>query len=218
MTVFTNRISKMQLVLFPHKSWIRRSPFYSESTAIPSGLLGKLYPTCKAFPLCMEQTGWIRGLLRTFVGVRAFLTKSATPSCSFMWWYVTRLSFLNSIACEIKNPTPNPLQWHGRSGGPMIYWRNMESLQSCVPSSFLFTVYGTTEIHSPVFCPRRRWQHYFGETSSASSERSSPASCDFRHRISAWTLVRSCVWLPDWNLTRPRRAATMFPVTMQDVV
>ena len=127
-SVMTTLISKMHSSPLSHKSLIRRFPFCYELTSIPGGLLRRLETDRKAFLICTACPVFISGSSRTCMDVRAFLDRSDTPSCSLLWQYVTRLSFLHLSACAIQNATLQPSQWGVRSGVSMWYWRNINDV------------------------------------------------------------------------------------------
>ena len=60
-------VSKIQLVLFVHRSFIRRMPLCSESTSAPKGLLSGWDTYGEALPLFTSLPGFMRGSLRTCV-------------------------------------------------------------------------------------------------------------------------------------------------------
>ena len=111
-----------------------------------------------------------------------------------------------------------PSQLWGSSGGSVPYQSTMAYLHSWGPSSVPFTVDGTMESHAPVFLPRRRRRLYVGDNLPAAAEKASSTSWSFCRLISFLSSVRSCVWSPERNSTRPRRAATRCPVTTHDAV
>ena len=185
-------IPKIQWVPCAHNSLIRSLTFYYESTAIPSVLLGRLYPNWNSLLLFTAWPGWISGLLRTCVGMRAFLAISETLLCSLIWRNVTGTTFLQSSVCEIYNPNLQKLKWRVRSGGSITYQRNMASFHSCALLSSPFTVDGAMESHYTIFCLQRIWQSSIGDIPSTATERASPDSYAFQHQISLRPLLRSC--------------------------
>ena len=88
----------------------------------------------------------------------------------------------------------------------MPYWRNMEYLHFCTPSSAPYTVDVAMERHTPILCTRLRKQNYVEECTASAADMASPALYDFRGRISEHPLDRSFAWSLDRKFMWTRRA------------
>ena len=69
--------------------------------------------------LWTARPGFMRGFLRKCVGLRDLPSRDVTLTHSSLWWDVTRSPSLQSNAFDINKPTPQSLQFRGRSGGLM---------------------------------------------------------------------------------------------------
>ena len=83
------------------------------------GLLGG-DPSGWAFPSLTAQPGQIRGLLRTYEGVKALPARLATQSQRSLLQVVMRQSFLQSKAWQMENAALHMSHWGGGSGGSMV--------------------------------------------------------------------------------------------------
>ena len=133
----------------------------------------------------------------------ALLERSTTLSCSLLWREVMRSPFLQYRAWDMENQAHQHLQCWGKSRGSIWYTRNKAVIHSCAPSSVLLTVYGTTEIHSPVFYLQRIWKAYVTGRDPVVATSDLPASCVFLHRIYTWSSLMRYAWSPYLNYTHP---------------
>ena len=91
-SVFTKCIFWILSIQFYQSSRIRRLPFWFVAyyLCFVGGIVGLAR---FSFVLCTSQPENMRRILRTCIGVKDFLTRSATPSWSLLWRAVTRPNF-----------------------------------------------------------------------------------------------------------------------------
>ena len=220
-SVFTTRMSWTLSVPYCQRSRIIRSLFCSVTSGaavVASDGVVSLDPAGLGFVLLMAQSEYIKGLLRTWAGVKALPARSATPSRSSLWRAVTRPPFLQSRAWLMVNLASHPSQCDGRSGGSSPYRRKRASRHSWSPRSVPVTVDGSTMSQAPVFAARRILCACWTGGPSSAAVNAASARCFPLCRTASRPSPRQAVWSAVRNAAWPLRAATRCPVITQDAV